>query len=211
MVAEHPFSAAFGLADTRKHCIESATRVFRRLLDESDKDGNSNGNLRFSRLVEAVAYDEKTGRLSKTESSRLFETLSPDKNGNITLLDFVKSVDAVYRDIRTLTSSIDNACQIDRSFESVGNWLYYLIIGSVCLALIGLDPLSIIISFSTILVGFAFMIGSASAQYFEGILFVLVRKPFDIGDRISIVSCRSVRIFGCFARHTHRLVLLSTG
>ena len=35
-------------------------------------------------------------------------------------------------------------------------------------------------------VAFAFMIGPASSRYFEGILLITVRKPYDIGDRISI-------------------------
>lgn len=30
------------------------------------------------------------------------------------------------------------------------------------------------------------MIGGASSKYFEGLLLVLVRKPFDIGDRIAV-------------------------
>ena len=35
------------------------------------------------------------------------------------------------------------------------------------------------------------MIGSASSKYFEGILFVLARKPYGIGDKISVSNSES--------------------
>jgi hypothetical protein len=48
------------------------------------------------------------------------------------------------------------------------------------------DPLSLFLSLSSVILAFAFMIGSASSKYFEGILFILVRRPYGIGDIIHI-------------------------
>jgi hypothetical protein len=48
------------------------------------------------------------------------------------------------------------------------------------------DPLALFLSLSSVILAFAFMIGSASAKYFEGLLFILVRRPYGIGDRIHI-------------------------
>ena len=36
------------------------------------------------------------------------------------------------------------------------------------------------------MVSFAFMIGGASSKYFEGLLLVLVRKPYTVGDRVAV-------------------------
>jgi hypothetical protein len=48
------------------------------------------------------------------------------------------------------------------------------------------DPLSLFLSLSSVILAFAFIIGSASSKYFEGILFILVRRPYGIGDIIHI-------------------------
>ena len=48
------------------------------------------------------------------------------------------------------------------------------------------DPLSLFLSFSSVILAFAFVIGSASSKYFEGILFILVRRPYGIGDIIHV-------------------------
>jgi hypothetical protein len=60
--------------------------------------------------------------------------------------------------------------------------VFYAIVLSVILARIGYDPLAIFLSFSGVILAFAFMIGSASSKYFEGLLFILVRRPYNIGD-----------------------------
>jgi hypothetical protein len=39
---------------------------------------------------------------------------------------------------------------------------------------------------SGVILAFAFMIGAASSKYFEGLLFILVRRPFSIGDGIAL-------------------------
>lgn len=41
---------------------------------------------------------------------------------------------------------------------------------------------------SSVILAFAFMIGSASAKYFEGVLFILGRRPYGIGDIIHVSS-----------------------
>ena len=134
-----------------------------------------------------IAQDEKTDRLDKEKAAILRDVFRPNRDGNLTLVDFVKSVDAVYRQVRILQSSVYNSAQVDRGYEKVINFIFFALVGALCLALVGIDPLSFILSLSSILVAFAFMIGAASAQYFEGVLLVLVRKPYDIGDRVAIV------------------------
>ena len=48
------------------------------------------------------------------------------------------------------------------------------------------DPLTLFLSMSSVILAFAFMIGSASSKYFEGLLFILVRRPYGIGDMIHV-------------------------
>jgi len=43
------------------------------------------------------------------------------------------------------------------------------------------DPLGLFLSMSSIILAFAFMIGSASSKYFEGLLFILVRRYVRLG------------------------------
>lgn len=88
--------------------------------------------------------------------------------------------------MRLLRASVENSSQIDHAFEIVINVVFYILLFLIMVAMIGIDPLSLILSISSLIVGFAFAISSASSKAFEGILFVLLRRPFDIGDRIHV-------------------------
>lgn len=54
------------------------------------------------------------------------------------------------------------------------------------------DPFALFLSLSSVILAFAFMIGSASSKYFEGVLFILARRPYGIGDKISVSNNEEV-------------------
>jgi len=53
----------------------------------------------------------------------LIALLRPGRDGTITLIEFVKSVDAVYKQARLLSASIKNSHKIDVAFEFIFNFL----------------------------------------------------------------------------------------
>lgn len=126
------------------------------------------------------------GELDQDKAKELVRLLRPDRRGRLSMLDFVKSVDAVYKEFRLLEASIENSSQIDRSFEQIFNVVFYAVVTTVVLSQLGFDPLALFLSLSSVILAFAFMIGNASAKYFEGLLFILARRPYSIGDRIHV-------------------------
>jgi hypothetical protein len=55
--------------------------------------------------------------------------------------------------------------------------------------------LALFLSLSGVILAFGFIIGSASAKYFEGLLFILIRRPYGIGDAIHISNVESQTAF----------------
>ena len=98
-------------------------------------------------------------------------------SGKLSLIEFIKSVDSVYKEAKLLLASVKNSEKIDKAFEKAFNVLFYLIIVCVVLSQVGLDPLALILSLSSLIIGFAFMIGAASSKMFEGWLFIFLRRP----------------------------------
>eukprot|EP00978_Attheya_sp_CCMP212_P046752 scaffold409541_cov40-Attheya_sp.AAC.1 len=47
-------------------------------------------------------------------------------------------------------------------------------------------PLTAFLSLTGVILGFAFIFGPASSKYFEGLMLVFLREPYDIGDRIAL-------------------------
>jgi hypothetical protein len=157
----YPFSALFGIADTRADCIESAQEVYERLLLRTP-----NTDVLSFEVIALLGVNDD-GSLDQSKCRELVRLFRPDRDGNLLLLDFVKSIDSVYKDMRILRAAVANSSSIDHAFESIINGVFYVIVTTIILGQLGFDPLALFLSISGVILAFAFMIGSASSKYFE--------------------------------------------
>jgi hypothetical protein len=174
------FGVAFGPTTNRECCVKSGQGVYKQLFDRE----GSGDVLHFDSIAEIAV--KKDGTLNRPKLKALVRIFRPTRDGELTMIDFLKSVDSVYKEFRILQASIENAGTFGRAFELMVNWIFYIILWVIILYIVGLDPLTMFLSVSSFIVGFAFMIGNASSRWLEGLLFILVRRPYDIGDRISV-------------------------
>jgi hypothetical protein len=177
---KYPFSPAFGHARTREMCVQSSQEVYDRLmLSAGDCPA-----LPFS-VLSILAMDE-SGEFIDAKIKSLIRLFRPDRQGNLTRLDFVKSIDTVYKQLRLLRASIANSNQIDRAFESIVKGFFYFFLFIIALTILGVDNIwTVFLSFNTFFLGFSFLFGAAASNYFEGLLLIFVRRPYDIGDRVA--------------------------
>lgn len=93
--------------------------------------------------VIALLGVQKDGQLDQHKLKDLIKLFRPDRDGSIECIDFVKSVDTVYKELRLLRASVANASKIDRAFESIFNIIFYTIVICIILSQIGYDPLAL--------------------------------------------------------------------
>jgi hypothetical protein len=105
-----------------------------------------------------LAKDDKGG-INQEKAKELIKTFRPERDGTISKIDFVKSIDTVYKQLRLLSANISNSSQIDKAIESCVNVVFYAIVGCYALSAIGENPRAIFFSFSSVILGFAFMFG----------------------------------------------------
>lgn len=102
----HPFSTAFGPADSRKNCLASASRLFHGLLSLQ----NEKNFLKFRTLGElAINPNGPNGSIDPAKLQRLVQLLRPNKEMVIDAICFARSVDKVYRELKMLVAGIRNA------------------------------------------------------------------------------------------------------
>lgn len=150
-----------GRASRREECIESAQNLYLRLLGETPGGNTLNFN------VLALVGLLPDGSLVQEQVKDLARVFRPNRSGNLTLVDFCKSVDTVYKELRLLRASVRNSQKIDQSFERIFDVVFYTVILCTCLALLGFDPLALFMSLSSFALAFSFMISRASSNYFE--------------------------------------------
>jgi hypothetical protein len=113
MDESYPFSKAFGLANTRENCLQSAIDIYNCLIRRTP----SLERIHFTTLLEALTYlDSKA--LVENRIKQLIRIFRPEQDRTLDLVSFVKSVDNVYKELRLLRASIRNSSQIDSAFEA---------------------------------------------------------------------------------------------
>jgi hypothetical protein len=176
----YPFTPAFGPAKTRVMCVESSERLYDTLMKNTP-----NEKLLPFETLSRIAYDSK-GQLMRDKTKALIKLFRPNRQGFLTKLEFVSSVDEVYRELRLFRASLANSSSIDDVFELIINIIFYIISFFLVLLIVGFEVWEPILSFSAFFFSFSFMFGPASSKYFEGILLIFVRRPYDIGDKIAL-------------------------
>ncbi len=176
----YPFTPAFGLAQTRATCVESSERLYKTLQKRTPNDIL----LPFETLSE-ICYDGNR-RLMRDKVKALIKLFRPDRQGFLTKLDFVSSIDDVYKDLRLFRASMANSSSIDHVFAMFINLFFFIVQILLVLVILGYRQWGPIGSVFAFFFSFSFMFGPASSKLFEGILLIFVRRPYDIGDKISL-------------------------
>ena len=119
------------MASSRERAIQSSQEVYSRLLSKTPHLAN----VQFETIAYiALQYD---GTIDQQKAKEAMKVFRPDRDGNLTLLDFIKSTDSVYKEFRLLQASIRNSSKIDRAFESIFNFAFYGVIVTIVLSILG--------------------------------------------------------------------------
>ena len=179
---DHPFGSNYGPASTREENLKSAKGLYRRLLELDP----GSATLHFD-VIGVLAYNTD-GSFDVSKAKSLVRMFRPGINDEVTLLHFVQSCDSVYKRIRYLRAGIANSTLIDSVLENMFNGLFVFFLVLTLMSVMQLNPWTLLVSMSTILVSLAFALGPSTAKLIEGMIMIAFRRPYDLGDRISIVD-----------------------
>lgn len=179
--AEDPFGESFGPTFDRDNCIKSSMQLYAKLLL---LNSNEDKVLNFDVLLLAICNDE--GMTDSVKRKSLIRLFRPDAKNHVTELAFVQSCDAVYKRLRYFQASVGNASVIDNVLAGIVDAFFYFLLVLIILSLLEINPWTLLVSITSLLVSISFALGPSVSKYVEGVLLIAVRRPFDLGDRIYI-------------------------
>jgi hypothetical protein len=106
MDEDRPFGDSFGSATNRDECIESANRVYIRLLNLTP------GITTLSNDVLVMLAQEEDGTINTSKQAAMRRLFRPDRLDQIPKLAFIQSCDTLYRKLRYFRASVGNASVI---------------------------------------------------------------------------------------------------
>jgi hypothetical protein len=109
-----------------------------------------------------------------------------DQDGTISKTEFRHTVISVYREQRNLATSVADASQ---AFHKLAASIHGLVVGGlvfVCMAIFGVQVQSLFAILLSLVLGLNVVIGDAAKRSFQGIVFLFVDHPYDVGDRVLV-------------------------
>lgn len=181
-----PFGKPFGPAGDRKECVNSAQTVFQRL----KKITPEAKSLPFDTIAVVVSQNESE-ELRKSQRKGLERIFNPNEENQLSLGDFLQGCDTVYKQLLYFRASIDSRLEMEKSIGTLLDWAFCFLMTLIVLSILEIDPMHFVVPATSVLVSISFAIGPSAGKILEGMLFVMLKRPYDLGDRIMIVGAQS--------------------
>ncbi|ORX83454.1 hypothetical protein K493DRAFT_360468 [Basidiobolus meristosporus CBS 931.73] len=119
-------------------------------------------------------------------AERAFVYFDQYSKGDIVRDDLILSLQEIYQEKQALTKSLKDLDKAIAKLDSILMAIVYVIVVLVLVASFVSKFETYIATAGSILVAVSFMTGSSAQAVFESIVFLFVRHPFDVGDRVNI-------------------------
>ncbi|KZT28755.1 hypothetical protein NEOLEDRAFT_1128961 [Neolentinus lepideus HHB14362 ss-1] len=144
---------------------------------------------------------------STAEAQAAFAIFDKDGNGDITKKEMREAVQRIYRERKSLVSSLKDVGSVVAKLDAVLITIALVIIFFICLLIFNRkDTLSSLVPLATIILGFSFIFGHSAQLLFESLIFIFSTHVFDVGDLVMIDDQPLfVREFGLFSTTFRRV------
>jgi len=119
---------------------------------------------------------QEDGTVNKIKRKILMNVFHPQTDGSLPLLSFVQGCDNIYKKLRYFRASVGNSSVIDDVLESLIDPVFFFLLTMTTVGILGVDLISLLIPFSTLVLGGSFAFGPACAKTFEGIILIVARR-----------------------------------
>lgn len=123
-----PFSTAFGMAKTRRQVLAGSERLYETLVRKQSSlhDTESNRTTLLFRTIALTALQDD-GELNRPLAKNLMMLFRPSREGDLSLVDFCKSIDNLYKELRMLRANIANEARLNAASEKIFNVVFYFV------------------------------------------------------------------------------------
>lgn len=134
-----------------------------------------------------VAEDFEPFFDSSEEAREAFKHFDADGNGDISRKEFRDGVQRIFRERRSLATSLKDASSAVRKLDGVLLGVVLIIVIFIWLLIFnGDNTVANIAPLSTFVVGFSFIFGNSAKTLFESMVFIFATHPYDVGDLVCV-------------------------
>ena len=127
-----------------------------------------------------VAFD------NDEEAEAAFLMFDKDLNGDISMEELEAVCVEVGRERKAITASLKDLDSVVSKLDHVLDVLVFIIVVLVFISLISTSASGVLTSAGSFILGLSWLFATTAQEFLQSIIFVFVKHPFDVGDRVTV-------------------------
>lgn len=123
---------------------------------------------------------------SPEEAEAAFMVFDRDLNGDVSMEELEAFVDEIHREKKAIAASVKDLDSVITKLDRVFFVIIFIISVIVFVSIISASTAAALASAGTVVLGLAWVLQATAQEFLQSIIFVFVKHPFDVGDRVTI-------------------------
>ena len=120
------------------------------------------------------------------EADAAFQMFDKDLNGDISMEELESVCVEIGRERKSITASLKDLDSVVTKLDNVLLFFVLIITLLIFLSLISASTASVLTSAGSTLLALSWLFSATAQEFLQSVIFVFVKHPFDVGDRVSI-------------------------
>ncbi|KMU92078.1 MS ion channel protein 1 [Coccidioides immitis H538.4] len=168
------------------------------------KDGRSSGTrtpMMYADRAQGSPGKRSQGDLKAAfenddEADAAFNMFDKDMNGDISMEELEAVCVEIGRERKSITASLKDLDSVVSKLDDVFVFIVVIITILVFLSLISTSAAGVLASAGSTLLALSWLFSATAQEFLQSIIFVFVKHPFDVGDRVSIYGNTGANLTG---------------
>merc|ERR1712000_204111 len=145
-----------------------------------------------------MVYLEDMQRAFKTseEADAAFNVFDKDLNGDISMEEFEAVTNEIALEKKAIAASLKDLDSVIKKLDKVFFFIIFVITVIVFISIISGSAAAGLASAGSSVLGLAWMLQATAQEFLQSIIFVFVKHPFDVGDRVTIYGSTGANMTG---------------
>ncbi|CAL5867169.1 uncharacterized protein PFLUO_LOCUS1381 [Penicillium psychrofluorescens] len=167
-----PYQVILTLLRTTSGCQVLARRLYRTFV----RDG----------FDTVFAGDLKEAFDNGDEAEAAFTMFDRDLNGDISMEELESVCVDIGRERKSITASLKDLDSVVSKLDDVFMFFVFIIVVVVFLSLISTSAAGVLTSAGSTILALSWLFSATAQEFLQSLIFVFVKHPFDVGDRVTI-------------------------
>ncbi len=123
---------------------------------------------------------------SGDEADACFAAFDKDLNGDVSMEELEMVCNEIHLEKKAIAASLKDLDSVIRKLDRVFVFIVVVIAAIVFVSIISGSAAAALGSAGTTILGLAWMLQATAQEFLQSIIFVFVKHPFDVGDRVTV-------------------------